>query len=99
MKRTFSASTRRDTSSTTSTTGPHVRLEQNFGVANVTTNGTPASRESATEWWRSASSGGVRVVRLDVLPAVEDSVGVSDAIAWSPTSGASSSATTTTFPR
>ena len=40
MKRTSQSSKRRAISSTTSTTGPHVRLEQNFGVAKVTTNGT-----------------------------------------------------------
>ena len=37
------------TASTTSTTGPQVRLVQNFGVANVTTKGTWAASDCATE--------------------------------------------------
>jgi hypothetical protein len=32
-----------------STTGPHIRLVQNFGVANVTTNGLRAASEPAIE--------------------------------------------------
>src|SRR5262245_34665004 len=98
MKRTFSPSSRCWTSSTTSTTGPHVRLEQNFGVAKVTTNGTFAAIESATEYFRSDSSGGVRVVIAAASPPTDDSVGVSDGIAGSPTSGGGSFFTTTTFP-
>ena len=35
--------------STTSTTGPHVRLVQNFGVAKVTTNGAWAASDCAIE--------------------------------------------------
>jgi hypothetical protein len=34
---------------TTSTTGPHVLLVQNFGVANVTTNGRCAASSCATD--------------------------------------------------
>jgi hypothetical protein len=49
MKRTPSPSKRRRTASTTSTVGPHVRLSQKRGVANATTNGAPASTDSATD--------------------------------------------------
>ena len=40
---------RRRTSLTTSTTGPHVRLVQYFGVAKATTNGVFAASASAIE--------------------------------------------------
>ena len=71
---------------------------QNFGVANVTTNGTFAASESATEYCSSDSSGGVRVVIAAASPPADANVGVSDAIAGSPTSGGGSCFTTTTFP-
>jgi hypothetical protein len=98
MKRTSLSPTRRATSSTTSTVGPHVRLVQNFGVANVTTNGFFAFRDSATECLRRVSSGGTRVVSFAKSPPVDSIVGVSDAIAGSPMSGSGSSSETTTFP-
>src|SRR5262245_1260015 len=98
MKRTFSSFRWCCTSSSTSTTGPQVRLLQNLGVANVTTNGTLALSESATEYWRSDSSGGVRVVSCETSPPVDASVGVSEAGAGSPTSGGGSFLDTTTLP-
>ena len=49
MNRTVVCRKRLRTASTTSTTGPHVRLVQNFGVANTTTNGLCAAIEPATE--------------------------------------------------
>ena len=76
------------TASTTSTTGPHVRLVQNFGVAKTTTNGLCAASEPATEYWRRPLSGGVRVVKSRKLPFVLAIVGVSEAIACDPTAGA-----------
>src|SRR4051794_15972911 len=86
------------TASTTSTTGPHVRLVQNSGVANTSTNGTCARSESATEQRRSALSGGLRVVSARKLPCVLAIVGVRDAIARSPPSGAWLFRVTITFP-
>src|SRR3990170_6456552 len=88
MKRTGVPATRLRTASTTSTTGPQVRLVQNFGVANVTTNGTLAAIASATETRSIATSGGVLVVSASRSPPVDRIVGVRDAIARSPTSGA-----------
>jgi hypothetical protein len=67
-------------------------------VAKVTTNGTFALRESATEYWSNDSSGGVRVVIAAASPPAEARVGVSDGMAGSPTSGGGSFFVTTTFP-
>ena len=49
MKRIPRPAKRLRAASTTSTTGPQVRLVQNFGVAKVTTNGTCAASDCATE--------------------------------------------------
>jgi hypothetical protein len=98
MKRTARSSKRRATSSTTSTVGPHTRLEQYLGVEKVTTKGMPARRVSATECSRRISSGGVRVVTFDASFPTLASVGVSDAGAASPGPGSGSSLETTTLP-
>ena len=60
-----------------STIGPQMRLWQNFGVANVTTNGVLAAMLSAMECSSSDVSGGSAVVRAARSPFVEASVGVS----------------------
>ena len=65
-----------------------MRLVQNFGVANTTTNGACAASESATEYRSSAVSGGVLVVSSRKFPCVLAIVGVFDAIAFEPTAGA-----------
>jgi hypothetical protein len=49
MNRTPLPAKRRWTACATSTTGPHVREVQNFGVAKTSTNGAWAFTESATE--------------------------------------------------
>ena len=98
MKRTSSPSKRFETSSTTSTTGPHTLLAQNFGVVNVTTNGLCSRSVSATECSTSVRSGGTRVVTFDASPPTEARVGVSDAGAGSPTPGAAIDFSTTMFP-
>jgi len=49
MKRTSVSANRFWTAPTTSTTGPQRRVWQNCGVANVTTNGTPAASASFTD--------------------------------------------------
>ena len=79
MNRTLLFANCRRTESTTSTTGPQVLLEQNLGVANTRTKGLCAARELATEYCSSARSGGIRVVRLAVVPQVLCKVGVLDA--------------------
>src|SRR2546423_14257468 len=85
MKRIPREANRFRAASTTSTTGPHVRLVQNSGVANVSTNGTCATSEAATEYRSSARSGGTRVV--NALTGAVASVGVGDAIAFAPIAG------------
>src|SRR3954447_26276354 len=79
---------RRCTALTTSTTGPHVRLVQYFGVAKTSTNGTCARIESATEERGSERWGGLAVVSAATSPFVLASVGVRDGIARAPTAGA-----------
>ena len=71
--------------------GPQMRLWQNFGVANVTTNGTPLATESATEYSSSERSGGSAVVSAARSPFVDASVGVSLFGAGLPTAGVASS--------
>src|SRR5947207_709276 len=88
MYRTPLAPTCLRTASTTSTTGPHVRLEQNFGVAKTTTKGLCAASEPAIEYRSSVLSGGVRVVSSRKLPWVLAIVGVFAGIAREPTAGA-----------
>src|SRR6266516_5410685 len=73
------------TASTTSTTGPQVRLVQNFGVAKVTTKRRCAAREPAIESRSSARSGGVAVVSAETGAVA--SVGVGEAGAFAPTGG------------
>src|SRR5690348_2048404 len=85
------------TASTTSTTGPHVRLVQNFGVAKTTTNGACARSASATEYRRRPVSGGTRVVSCESFPFELAIVGVFDGYAFAPTSGADECAFTTRF--
>src|SRR5437762_7212064 len=75
------------TQSTTSTTGPQMRLSQYRGVAKVTTNGRCAASAAATDVRRSARSGGTRVVSAAVRPPVLASVGVFDGYARDPTIG------------
>src|SRR5262245_18554733 len=98
MKRTSSPSKRFETSSTTSPTGPHPLLAQNFGVENVTTNGLRSRSVSATECSTRVRSGGTRVVTFDASPPTEASVGVSETGAGSPTPGASTDFETTRLP-
>ena len=88
MKRTGLFPSRFRTWSATSTTGPQVRLSQNFGVENTSTNGARSAIESATEWRRSPTSGGVRVVSAARSPSVEAIVGVREGNAFAPTAGA-----------
>src|SRR2546423_11957618 len=86
------------TASTTSTTGPHVRLVQNLGVAKVTTNGTRAASAPAIDERSRSRSGGVRVVRLALLPCVVASVGVREAGAFAPRAGVVECAFTSRIP-
>src|SRR5918999_1717946 len=88
MKRTSVRAKRLRTASTTSTTGPHVLLVQNFGVANVSTNGLCAASDAATEWRSSSTSGGSLVVRASTFPPSLSSVGVREGNALEPTAGA-----------
>src|SRR5918912_3015901 len=83
MKRTPRAANLLRTASTTSTTGPQVRLLQNFGVAKVTTNGACAASAPATDERSSGRSGG----RLVVICAAgaSASVGVRERGAFAPT--------------
>src|SRR5262245_31224073 len=75
------------TLSTMSTSGPHKRDWQNWGVANVTTNGRFAASAAATVVFRSTVSGGSAVVIvLGFTPGF--SVGLTDGIARSPIAGA-----------
>src|SRR3954451_2489246 len=85
-----------ETAATTSTTGPHVRDVQNFGVANTTTNGLCAAIESATDQRRRSRSGGVRVV--SVAMGASPSFGVSERGAGDPTAGDAVFAFTSTCP-
>src|SRR4029453_11994158 len=98
MKRALVPCNRRATSSTTSTTGPHVRLAQNFGVANVTTNGTCAASDWATDERESAGAGRVEVVSGASFPRVLASVGVFERGACVPTAGDAVRSLTTMFP-
>ena len=84
------------TASTTSTTGPQMRLVQNFGVAKVTTNGRCAARAPATEYRRSPRSGGCLVVSLAALKSA--SVGVAERGAFAPTAGLGVRAVTSSVP-
>src|SRR5712692_2830689 len=95
MKRMLFPADRRRTAFTTSTTGPHVRLVQNFGVAS--TNGLCAASDPATEYRRSALSGGLAVVNAAKLPCVLAIVGVGEAVAFDPTAGASGLSLTIRF--
>ena len=96
MKRIPRAANRLRAASTTSTTGPQVRLVQNFGVANVTTNGMCAASESATEYRRSGRSGG-RLVVIRAAGAVAR-VGVSERGARAPTATLRERAETSSAP-
>ena len=87
MKRIPRARKRLATTRTTSTTGPHVLLVQNFGVAKTTTNGRWAAMLCATEYRRRSRSGGVLVVSRAKLPCVLAIVGVCDGYARAPTAG------------
>src|SRR5213079_14637 len=87
------------TCETTSTTGPHVRLVQNFGVANTTTNGRCAASSCATERAYSARSGCVEVVNSRRLSCVDASVGVSASGGRAPTEGEYERRRTTRLPR
>src|ERR1044071_7909249 len=98
MKSTPDRARRLRTYETTSTTGPHVLLVQNFGVANVTTNGRCAASSSATDRSYSARSGCGEVVNGPSLPCVDASVGVSERGARSPTPGEYDSLRTTGLP-
>src|SRR5919109_2123934 len=98
MKRTPDPSKRRATASTTSTTGPQVRLAQNFGVEKVTTNGSRLSTAWRIDVRRSVTSGGIRVVIEAASPPALASVGVTEAGARSPTRGAEPLRTTSTLP-
>src|SRR5512133_960348 len=89
----------RRTCETTSTTGPHVRLAQNFGVAKVTTNGTCAASDCATDHRYSAGSGRVEVVSGASFPRVLASVGVFERGAGVPIAGEAVRSLTTMFPR
>src|SRR5204862_6890356 len=75
------------TRSTTSTTGPQMRLSQYRGVAKVTTDGRCAASAAATYVHSSARSGGTRVVSAAVRPPVHASVGAFDRYARDPTLG------------
>src|SRR6266550_3960520 len=97
MKRTRDDAKRRRAASTTSTTGPHVRLEHQRGVANVTTNGTCAARDSAIEYRSSPRSGGTRVVNGAVWPCAVARVGVCEGKARVPTAGLDDCSLTTTW--
>src|SRR5436305_1268353 len=96
MKRTRGKERR--TLETTSTTGPHVRLAQNFGVANVTRNGARAASDCAIDHLYSARSGCVDVVNGASFPPVEASVGVCEGGAWLPSGGETLRLLTTTLP-
>src|SRR5262249_54430472 len=87
MKRTLLEAKRLRTASTTSTTGAHVGLAQNWDEAKVRTNGRWAASNAATEWGGSARSGGCLVVRRAASPFTAASVGVSDRGAGAPTAG------------
>src|SRR5262245_2638529 len=97
MKRTSLPANCLRTESTTWTTGPQVRLEQNSGVANVTTKGTFAAIASFTDDWSRARSGGLEVEILRASATVL-AVGLSDGIARSPTVGAIVDPLTTMLP-
>src|SRR6185503_20683370 len=96
MKRMPSPSCLRRTALTTSTTGPHVRLVQYFGVANASTNGFFAASAAATELRYSSLSGTFDVLSCSSVESA--SVGVFEGIAFAPTSGAVVSVLTTTVP-
>src|SRR6476646_5758283 len=96
MKRTGVPASFFATASTTSTTGPQVRLVQNFGVANVTTNGVVAASDSDTEYRKRGSSGG-RLVVIRAAGAVA-SVGVSERGARAPTATLRERAKTSSAP-
>src|SRR5262249_31438479 len=87
MKRTGVFASFFATASTTSTTGPQVRLWQNLGVAKVTTNGSWRAIAWATETRYSRGSGCVAVVSRASFPPVLASVGVSVETARAPTRG------------
>src|SRR6476659_2337733 len=77
------------TDCTTWTTGPQVRDWQNSGVAKVTTNGFFAASAAATVVFRSGTSalgGSAVVIVLGFTPGF--SVGLTEAMARSPTEGA-----------
>src|SRR5215471_7878989 len=97
MKRTGVLASFFATASTTSTTGPHVLLWQNFGVANVTTNGSCRAIACATEMRYSRGSGCVAVDSSASLPPVLARVGVSVETARVPTAGAFVLGATTMF--
>src|SRR5439155_12417981 len=99
MKRTFVRDSCLRTCETTSTTGPHVLLVQNFGVANVTTNGTCAAIACATDVVYRCRSGCVAVVSGASLPPVVASVGVLETGALVPTAGEYECRRTMTLPR
>src|SRR4030095_14050329 len=98
MKRTPLEVKRLRTASTTSTTGAHVGLAQNWDEAKVTTNGRWASSEAATEYRRRPRSRGRLVVRLAALPPAAPSVGVSERGAGAPTAGEKECAATSISP-
>src|SRR3954468_17416242 len=85
MKRILLPENRRATDWTTSTTGPQTRLVQKRGVAKVTTNGSCAASEPATDSRRRSRSGGTS--GGSGAPGSEPSVGVADAGAFAPTFG------------
>src|SRR5215475_5584785 len=96
MNRTGLDANRLRTASTTSTTGPQVRLVQNFGVAKVTTNGRCSASAPATECRSSAKSGGRRVVKLAALAMAR--VGVAERGAKAPIGGLDERPTTSRVP-
>src|SRR5438067_5213637 len=98
MKRIPRGRKRLATTRTTSTTGPHVLLVQNFGVAKTTTNGRWAAMLCATEYRRRSRSGGVLVVSRAKLPCVLAIVGVCDGYARAPTAGDALLALTARYP-
>src|SRR5689334_1332376 len=96
MKRTREPNRRR-TASTTSTTGPQVRLVQKRGVAKVTTNGLWALTDPAIEYRSSARSGGTRVVSSETAWVLAR-VGVADGGALAPTATESERGLTSSSP-
>ena len=96
MKRTSESAWSRRTVLTTSTIGPQVRLVQYFGVAKATTNGARSASASATEL-RYSSRSGTRDVDSSSSVAVAR-VGVFEAGAAAPMSGATVRSLTTTVP-